>query len=121
MTLTEYLKARGTCKALTRIEAESFGVPYPLVSGWPVKFGGIEITPKMIDRLRIRIGSAKESTAGKASNALDAVFGDGAPAVRKSTPQAAVNPTRALSAAFQGFRLRTGLKSSPADAGLPWD
>ena len=117
MTLTEYLKARGTCKALTRIEAESFGVPYPLVSGWPVKFGGIEITLKMIERLRIRIGGAKESTASKARAALDAVFGDGVPAVRKSTPQAAPKPVRALPAVFHGFRLR----STQAASDLPWD
>ena len=121
MTLTDYLKARGTCKALTRIEAESFGVPYPLVSGWPVKFGGIEITPKMIDSLRIRIGSAKESTAGKASNALDAVFGDGSPAVRKSTPQAASKTPCVLPAAFHGFRLRSVQRAVPVTAGLPWD
>lgn len=121
MTLNEYLAARGKSKALTKIEAEAFGVPYPLANGWPVKFGGIEITSEMVRILRAKINGAKESTAGKARAALDSVFGDGAPAVIKSTTQAAVKPVRALSDAFQGFRLRSGLRPTPTVAAPPWD
>lgn len=121
MTLNEYLAARGKSKALTRIEAEAFGVPYPLIGGWPIKFGVVEITPGMIACLRAKISGAKESTAGKARAALDTVFGDGAQAVRKSTPQAAPKPVRTTPAAFHGFRLRGGPRSSPAATGLPWD
>lgn len=73
LTLTRYLQGRGAVKALTHIEALAFGVPYPLQPGWPRKYGEIEITEAMIEDLRIRIVSAKESTANKARRGLKGV------------------------------------------------
>ena len=55
LTLTEYLRRRGAIKALTRIEAEAFGIPWPLQSGWPAKFADIKITHEMIRDLRVRM------------------------------------------------------------------
>jgi len=71
LTLAVYLKGRGEVKSLTRIEAEAFGVPYPLVSGWPVRHGHIEITQVMLDDLTQRIIVARRSTANKALRGLD--------------------------------------------------
>lgn len=75
LTLTTYLERRGTCKTLTRIEAEAFGVPYPLVSGWPVRFGAVEITQAMLKDLATRIQTARRSTASKARRGLDGAEG----------------------------------------------
>lgn len=72
LTLARYLESRGAVKSLTRIEAEAFGVPYPLVSGWPAHYGAVEITHAMLDDLAIRIASANRSTAKKARRGLDA-------------------------------------------------
>lgn len=73
LTLTEYLRRRGAIKALTRIEAKAFGIPWPLQSGWPAKFAGMEITSEMLADLKVRIASAKQSTVRKARCALDGV------------------------------------------------
>jgi hypothetical protein len=75
LTLSVYLKRRGEVKSLTRIEAEAFGVPYPLISGWPTRFGEQEITARMLQDLMSRIVNAKKSTANKARKALDGVSG----------------------------------------------
>ena len=71
LTLARYLEGRGLVKSLTRIEAEAFGVPYPLVSGWPARHGDMEITPAMLEDLSQRIGCARRSTANKALRGLD--------------------------------------------------
>jgi hypothetical protein len=71
ITLTRYLKGRGEVKALTHIEALAFGVPYPLQPGWPAKYGATEITAAMIEDLKARIATAKESTASKARRGLE--------------------------------------------------
>jgi hypothetical protein len=73
LTLTVYLECRGLVKSLTRIEAESFGVPYPLVSGWPLRYGDMEITQAMLDRLEQSIGRVSSATARKAACGLLAV------------------------------------------------
>ena len=73
LTLARYLEGRGEVKSLTRIEAEAFGVPYPLVSGWPARYGTVEITAAMLQDLTTRVASAKRSTADKARRGLDAV------------------------------------------------
>lgn len=70
LTLARYLEGRGSVKSLTRIEAEAFGVPYPLVSGWPARFGAMEITPAMLDGLEKSIGQASGATARKAACGL---------------------------------------------------
>ncbi|WP_312547615.1 hypothetical protein [Massilia sp.] len=75
LTLATYLEKRGPVKALTRIEAEVFGVPYPLVKGWAHRHGAAEITQVMLEQLREKIGRAKSSTAEKAQRGLDGVEG----------------------------------------------
>lgn len=86
LTLLGYLEGRGTVKALTRIEAEVFGIPYPLQSGWPAKHAALEITASMLEQLAERIGTAKQSTASKARRGLEgAMSGDsGAPHIGRS-------------------------------------
>ena len=73
LTLTRYLEGRGSVKSLTRIEAEAFGVPYPLVSGWPARYGATEITTAMLDDLTARVAVAGRSTAKKARRGLEGV------------------------------------------------
>lgn len=75
LTLARYLEGRGSVKSLTRIEAEAFGVPYPLVAGWPSRYGDMEITKAMLDDLSLRIGRARKSTASKALRGLDGACG----------------------------------------------
>lgn len=46
MKLQEYLQKkykRKNIKAITRYEAETFGIPYPLETGWFKKFGDMEL------------------------------------------------------------------------------
>lgn len=113
LTLSRYLQGRGEVKALTHIEAQSFGVPYPLQPGWPAKYGATEITEAMIEDLKARILTAKESTASKARRGLEGI-GDAMPVRDQSArPSAAVAapPVQAralpiMSALFPSFVLR---------------
>ena len=116
LTLTRYLQGRGEVKALTHIEAQAFGVPYPLQPGWPAKYGAMEITEGMIEDLKARILTAKESTANKARRGLegigDAVLAPGsssAPDGHVHQPSMARAPSLssiARSTLFHGFVLR---------------
>jgi len=52
LTLTRYLEQKGQkAKALKRVEAEAFGIPYPLQAGWPGRHGGMEVTPQMLEQI----------------------------------------------------------------------
>jgi len=119
LTLTEYLRRRGAIKALTKIEADAFGIPWPLQSGWPFKFAGMEVTQEMLADLTQRVAGARHSTARKAQCGLDAATGAAprpAPPPRPLPPAAVVTqpaidslvepsaPARASS--FPGFVLR---------------
>ena len=75
LTLATYLERRGSVKALTRIEAEVFGIQYPLKKGWAHRHGADEITQAMLDQLQEKIGRARSSTAEKAQRGLDGVEG----------------------------------------------
>jgi len=75
LTLAVYLERRGAVKALTRIEAEVFGVQYPLVKGWAHRHGADEITQVMLDELQEKIGRARSSTAEKAQRGLAGLVG----------------------------------------------
>lgn len=75
LTLAVYLERRGAVKALTRIEAEVFRVPYPLVKGWAHRHGADEITQAMLGELQEKIGRAKSSTAAKAQRGLNGLEG----------------------------------------------
>lgn len=110
LTLAVYLERRGSVKALTRIEAEVFGVPYPLVKGWAHRHGAAEITRAMLEQLQEKIGSAKSSTAEKAQRGLDGV--EGAKPAPAGMPQAYCQVSRAITEQLQkssripGFVLR---------------
>lgn len=75
LTLAVYLEKRGAVKALTRIEADVFGVPYPLQKGWAHRHGAAPITQDMLNQLQEKIGRSKSSTAEKAQRGLDGVEG----------------------------------------------
>lgn len=52
LTLTRYLEQKGQkAKALKRVEAEAFGIPYPLQAGWPGRHGDMEVTPQMLEQI----------------------------------------------------------------------
>jgi len=118
LTLARYLEGRGSVKSLTHIEAEAFGVPYPLVSGWPARHGDMEITQAMIGDLARRIAGARRSTAAKA---LRGMCGVGTPAPNaglRSDTAAPSPPTIASQVAhvefapsFPGFVLRPARKA----------
>lgn len=113
LTLARYLEGRGSVKSLTRIEAEAFGVPYPLVSGWPSRHGDMEISQAMLEDLAQRIGCARRSTASKALRGLDGAGGPD-PADRQGnrdvSPAPAPHPVPAqhieAAPSFPGFVLR---------------
>ena len=75
ITISEYLAKRGPVKALTAIEARTFGIEYPLVQGWARRHGRQVITQAMIDQLRASIATVNKSTGAKASRALDGALG----------------------------------------------
>lgn len=78
MNLREYMaiKYRGGAQALLKKEADVFGVPYPLRSGWVEKHGEIEITQPMAQRLRSILGNSPKGSARRALQALsEAYFG----------------------------------------------
>ncbi|MGK5020705.1 hypothetical protein [Janthinobacterium sp. LB2P10] len=132
MKLSEYLAARGNCKALTRIEAEAFGVPYPLTAGWPRHYGQTEITPAMIKQLRANAGGSS-AAAARALRGLDAGTGVAGSVVRtraaKAVEVVAPAPRPVSTLAFPGFRLRDGRatataadRAAPGPAGRPpWE
>lgn len=111
LTLAVYLEKRGTVKALTRIEADVFGVPYPLQKGWAHRHGAAPITQEMLDQLQEKIGRAKSSTAEKAQRGLDGVEGV-SPAPAATTHQSSCAPARSAAAPLEklstipGFVLR---------------
>jgi hypothetical protein len=110
LTLAVYLERRGAVKALTRIEADVFGVPYPLQKGWAHRHGAAPITQEMLDQLQQKIGRAKSSTAEKAQRGLDAVEGvapapAGAQQQKRAAPRAAAAMAERLSP-IPGFVLR---------------
>lgn len=121
MTLASYLAKRGACKALTSIEAQVFGVPFPLVAGWARRHGAVKITSEMIEQLRAKIGAAKSSTTAKAKRGLDAALGLPIEPVTRATCVKVASVTRGaqMSPRFPGFALRAGRGRAGA-AGLPW-
>ena len=66
MLIRDYLSAKyGVRKATTMLycEAKSFGIPYPLPSGWLEKYGGIEITTEVLRALRDALQKSSKPTA----------------------------------------------------------
>jgi hypothetical protein len=82
MTLSTYLEQRGKkAKALRRGEAEAFGIPYPLQSGWPRQYAAMEITPAMIEDANFRVAIARQEGRDRAKHAPSKAP---APQVKKS-------------------------------------
>lgn len=70
MTLTTYLEKKGLkAKALKRGEAEAFGIPYPLQTGWPKRYGAMEITAAMIEDATARMGRRKDGSGSASAEA----------------------------------------------------
>ena len=118
LTLARYLEGRGSVKSLTRIEAEAFGVPYPLISGWPARHGDAEITAAMLDDLGQRIAGARRSTASKALRGLDGAGTNVPFPARDTSPMRPTHPTDPAGHAhaeaarfFPGFALRPAKRS----------
>lgn len=114
LTLARYLEGRGPVKSLTRIEAEAFGVPYPLVSGWPARFGAVEITTGMLDDLAARVAIAARSTAKKARRGLEGLEKNGRAVQVPDAPLQLAAGSPQLSARpriVQGFVLRRARRS----------
>lgn len=75
MKFMEYIKARGIAShSLTSVEANVFGVPYPLINGWCHVHADLEITNAMIQELRHRIAMGKPKRMARAIAAVDSVF-----------------------------------------------
>lgn len=127
LTLTSYLVKRGKGNALTRIEAQAFGIDYPLVAGWPGRHGEMEITAAMLEQLEQGIAAASGGVAKRARRGLDAVDGVApAPVTRPVRKVAAVRaaPTvpvapAARASPVKGFVLRRP-KSYRARKQAPW-
>lgn len=65
-TIIEYLRCKyKTDKPTTMpvLEAEVFGIAYPLPSGWRAMFGGKEVTPEMLEAIRARTSAAMSARA----------------------------------------------------------
>lgn len=77
MKLIEYLKKRGIgAFSLTRSECEAFGIPYPLVNGWPERHADLEITPQMVNTLVLLAQRGNKKSAAIVMRALHSAFGD---------------------------------------------
>ena len=97
MNLQEYMaiKYRGAARALLKKEADIFGVPYPLRAGWVDKYGEIEITQAMAQRLRAILGNSPKRSAQRALQALgEAYFGKQPNMLEQLIIEAKANPAQ---------------------------
>ena len=63
MLLAEYLKTREIReKSLTRKEAAAVGIPWPLVKGWAVSYGGLEINEAQLVVMREALARLRRKT-----------------------------------------------------------
>lgn len=85
MRLQEYLAAKGAIKALTKKEAEIFGIPYPLINGWPTRYGNVTVTPEMVDKLRAAFGGNSSASGLRVQRGIAAASGEALPAIQKKT------------------------------------
>jgi len=73
LTLTVYLEQKGQkAKALKMVEAQAFGIPYPLQAGWPARHGDMEVTPQMLEQIaaapRVKVRLAGPALQGDESD-----------------------------------------------------
>jgi len=103
MILSAYLVQRGKkAKALTRGEAALLGIPYPLQSGWPKRYGTLEIDDQLFDRL-IECATASQLATEERGRRARAKFTPGAAI---SQHQEFVERSPALLGVVSGFVLR---------------
>ena len=85
MRLQEYLAAKGAIKTLTKKEADIFGIPYPLINGWPTRYSNVTVTPEMLDKLRAAFGSNSSASGLRVQRGIAAASGEELPALQKKT------------------------------------
>lgn len=122
MTLAAYLVQRGKkAKALTKIEADVFGIPYPLLAGWPRRHGAMEITEEMIERIAAQVAVASQSGDREARRSGQRATAALAPSTPTSTPRsqcAAAAPIERISP-IPGFVLRQARRYRRSKS-VPW-
>ena len=122
MTLAAYLVQRGKkAKALTKIEADVFGIPYPLLAGWPRRHGAMEITQEMIEQIEAQVAVASQSVdreVRRSGKRAIAALTPPAPASTPRPPRAAAAPAERLSP-IPGFVLRQPRRCR-ARRSAPW-
>jgi hypothetical protein len=66
MKVIEYLTAKYAPGrlAILSCEARAFGIPYPLRAGWVQRFGNIEITPEIEEKLRAALAGKLNKKRG---------------------------------------------------------
>lgn len=77
MLIRNYLEAKyGVRNATTMLhcEAKEFGIPYPLTSGWLSRYGDIEITSDMAERLRKALEKNGSESALKGLRIIDGAW-----------------------------------------------
>ncbi|MBD8531522.1 MULTISPECIES: hypothetical protein [unclassified Massilia] len=90
MTLTAYLVQRGKkAKALTKIEADVFGIPYPLLAGWPRRHGSMEITEEMVERVATQVALASQSADKAVRRSVKRVTAAPASSTMANSPKSA--------------------------------
>jgi hypothetical protein len=85
MKIKEYLNAKyGVGRATTMLycESKAFGIPWPLPSGWLVKYGDDEISSNQSVALQTSLRKSNKPSAAKGLEVLD-----GAWLVLKNTPE----------------------------------
>lgn len=68
MKILEYLQKKyrkDKPSAISYAEADAFGIPYPLTSGWLDRHGDRDVTPYMIERLSSKLGTKAARHAKK--------------------------------------------------------
>jgi hypothetical protein len=109
LRLSEYLSQRGKkAKALTRIEAEVFGIEYPLQAGWPRRHGGMEITGAMIDLVQahaVEAGMSTDRQVRRSAKRATAALPTQVPDQRPVLAEKVMRPSL-----FPGFVVRPALR-----------
>lgn len=78
MKIDAYLRTKygEHVKALSAVEAKILGIPYPLKSGWPAKYGKNEITKDQALELCESLSAKNDRYSRRAAEALLREFGD---------------------------------------------
>jgi hypothetical protein len=127
MKLIEYLKKRGIgAYSLTMSECEAFGIPYPLVPGWPERHADLEITPHMVDTLVLLAQRRSKKSAAIVMRALHGAFGGTAitPPQIETSIEADMSKTQCLDYVNRAMDaledMREALEDASPDAALAY-